>query len=53
MEGQGKNAEPVHMYWESLLKMIQDKQINPLKMVTHCVDLNKVYYKFDEKADSM
>jgi threonine dehydrogenase-like Zn-dependent dehydrogenase len=41
---------PVYMYWDSLLKMIQDKQIDPLKIVTHCVDLDKVYYKFDEKA---
>jgi len=36
--------------------MIQDKQIKPLKMVTHRVrleDLDKVYYAFDKKEDGM
>ena len=52
----GNGQAPVHLYWESLLKMIQDKQIDPLKMVSHRVrieDLDKVYYKFDDKADGM
>lgn len=52
----GNGQAPVHLYWESLLKMIQDKQIKPLKMVTHRVDLedlDKVYYAFDKKEDGM
>jgi len=52
----GNGQAPVHLYWESLLKMIQDKQIKPLKMVTHRVrleDLANVYYAFDKKEDGM
>lgn len=52
----GNGQAPVHLYWESLLKMIQDGQIDPLKMVSHRVrveDLDKVYYKFEDKADGM
>ena len=52
----GNGQAPVHLYWESLLKMIQDKQITPMKMVTHRVrleDLDKVYYAFDKKEDNM
>ncbi|KAF2680954.1 GroES-like protein [Lentithecium fluviatile CBS 122367] len=52
----GNGQAPVHLYWESLLKMIQDKQIDPLKMVSHRVrleDLDKVYYKFENKEDGM
>jgi threonine dehydrogenase-like Zn-dependent dehydrogenase len=36
--------------------MIQDGQIDPLKMVSHRVrleDLDKVYYKFENKEDGM
>jgi threonine dehydrogenase-like Zn-dependent dehydrogenase len=52
----GNGQAPVHKYWESLLKMIQDGQIDPLKMVTHRVDmadLDKVYYKFNDRADGI
>jgi threonine dehydrogenase-like Zn-dependent dehydrogenase len=52
----GNGQAPVHLYWESLLKMIQEKKIDPLKMVSHRVrleDLDKVYYKFEDKADGM
>lgn len=52
----GNGQAPVHMYWESLLKMIQDEQIDPMKMVSHRVrleDLDKVYYKFENKEDGM
>jgi threonine dehydrogenase-like Zn-dependent dehydrogenase len=52
----GNGQAPVHKYWESLLKMIQEKQIHPSKMVTHRVrleDLDKVYYKFENKEDGM
>ncbi|KAF2737142.1 GroES-like protein [Polyplosphaeria fusca] len=52
----GNGQAPVHLYWESLLKMIQEGKIDPMKMVSHRVrleDLDKVYYKFDAKEDGM
>jgi len=52
----GNGQAPVWLYWEKLLKMIQDGTIDPLKMVSHRVrleDTDKVYYKFEEKADGM
>ncbi|KAF2268216.1 GroES-like protein [Lojkania enalia] len=52
----GNGQAPVHKYWESLLAMIQEGKIDPLKMVSHRVrleDLGKVYYKFENKEDEM
>ena len=52
----GNGQAPVHLYWEKLLGMIQKGEIDPLKMVTHRVrvdDLDKVYYKFENKEDGM
>lgn len=52
----GNGQAPVHMYWEMLLKMIQDGKIDPLKMLSHRVrveDLDKVYYKFQKREDGM
>ncbi|KXT08358.1 hypothetical protein AC579_9939 [Pseudocercospora musae] len=52
----GNGQAPVHLYWEDLLKRIQEGEIDPLKMVTHRVrmeDLDKVYYKFEKKEDGM
>jgi threonine dehydrogenase-like Zn-dependent dehydrogenase len=52
----GNGQAPVWLYWEKLLKMIQDGTIDPLKMVTHRVrleDTDKVYYKFEAKDDGM
>lgn len=52
----GNGQAPVHLYWEKLLKMIQDNEIDPLKMVSHRVDMEdlaKVYYKFEKKEDGM
>ena len=52
----GNGQAPVHLYWESLLRMIEDGQIDPLKMVSHRValeDLDKVYVKFEKKEDGM
>ncbi|KAF2638465.1 S-glutathione dehydrogenase [Massarina eburnea CBS 473.64] len=52
----GNGQAPVHLYWESLLKMIQDGQIDPLKMVSHRVrleDLDKVYTAFENRDDGM
>jgi len=52
----GNGQAPVQLYWEKLLKMIEDGEIDPLKMVSHRVsmdDLDKVYYKFEKKEDGM
>jgi len=52
----GNGQAPVHLYWEKLLKMIQEGKIDPLKMVTHRVrieDMAEVYYAFDKKEDGM
>lgn len=52
----GNGQAPVHMYWERLLKMIESGEIEPLKMVTHRVDISEldtVYYKFEKKEDGM
>jgi threonine dehydrogenase-like Zn-dependent dehydrogenase len=52
----GNGQAPVVKYWEELLKMIQDGKLDPTQMLSHRVrleDLDKVYYKFDKKEDSM
>jgi threonine dehydrogenase-like Zn-dependent dehydrogenase len=52
----GNGQAPVHLHWEKLLQMIEKGQIDPLKMVSHRVqlaDLDKIYYKFDKKEDGM
>jgi threonine dehydrogenase-like Zn-dependent dehydrogenase len=52
----GNGQAPVHLYWEKLLGMIQSGEIDPLKMVSHRVDvkdLDKVYYKFNEREKGM
>ena len=51
----GNGQAPVHLYWEQLLKMIQEGKIHPEKMLSHRVDLDEldtVYYKFDERAEA-
>lgn len=52
----GNGQAPVQRYWEDLLKKIQSGEIQPYKMVSHRVrveDLDKVYYKFENKEDGM
>jgi len=52
----GNGQAPVQKYWKDLLKMVQEGKIDPLKMVSHRVrleDLDKVYYKFENKEDGM
>ena len=52
----GNGQAPVHLYWHELLKKSQSGEIDPLMMVTHRVrveDLDKVYAKFDARADGM
>ncbi|KAI1761973.1 GroES-like protein [Hypoxylon sp. FL1150] len=52
----GNGQAPVHKYWEELLKMIQNGELDPLQMVSHRVrveDLDKVYVKFEKREDGM
>ena len=52
----GNGQAPVHKYWEELLAMIRRGELDPLQMVSHRVrleDLDKVYYKFEKREDSM
>ena len=52
----GNGQAPVHMYWEKLLKMIQDGELEPLNMVSHRVlmeELDIVYKKYDERMEGM
>jgi threonine dehydrogenase-like Zn-dependent dehydrogenase len=52
----GNGQAPVHLYWEKLLKMLENGELDPLEMVTHRVDVSDlatVYDKFEKKADGM
>jgi len=52
----GNGQAPVHMYWEDLLKKIQDGSIEPLKMLSHRValeELETVYKKYDAREQGM
>jgi len=52
----GNGQAPVHKYWEEMLEMIQKGEVDPGQMISHRVrleDLDKVYYKFDNKEDGM
>jgi threonine dehydrogenase-like Zn-dependent dehydrogenase len=52
----GNGQAPVHKYWEKLLKMTQDGELEPLNMVSHRVlleELHIVYKKFDSRMEGM
>ena len=52
----GNGQAPVHLYWEHLLKLIQEDKIHPLNMISHRVDLDDlvaVYDAFEQKSDGM
>lgn len=52
----GNGQAPVHKYWGELLEQIQKGVLDPMQMVSHRVrleDLDKVYYAFERKDDSM
>ena len=52
----GNGQAPVHLYWEDLLKKIQDGSIEPLKMVSHRVlldELEEVYKRYDAREQGM
>ena len=48
----GNGQAPVHLYWEDLCRRIEKGEIDPLRMVSHRVDvadLEQVYHKFDKR----
>ncbi|KAK4937240.1 hypothetical protein LTR10_022072 [Elasticomyces elasticus] len=48
----GNGQAPVHMYWEELLKKIQDGSLEPLNMVTHRVrleEMDELYKRFNAR----
>jgi len=52
----GNGQAPVHLYWEKLLKYIQEDKIHPYSMLSHRVlmdDLENVYKTFEAKGDQM
>lgn len=52
----GNGQAPVHLYWEDLLKKIQDGSIDPYRMLSHRVkleDLEKVYMDYDARKEGM
>ncbi|KAI4164007.1 MAG: hypothetical protein LQ342_002504 [Letrouitia transgressa] len=52
----GNGQAPVHLYWQDLLKKIQDGSLDPTIMLSHRVDLSEMdtlYQKFDQRADNL
>lgn len=52
----GNGQAPVHLYWEDLLKKIQDGSLEPLRMVSHRValdELEEVYRRYDAREKGM
>ncbi|MCJ1475370.1 hypothetical protein MMC13_004032 [Lambiella insularis] len=52
----GNGQAPVHLYWEQLLKMIQEGKTDPYAMLSHRVDIaemDAVYGVFDKRGDHM
>lgn len=48
----GNGQAPVHKYWEELLEHIRNGKIEPLRMVSHRVqldDMEQVYNHFDKR----
>ncbi|MCJ1311728.1 hypothetical protein MMC25_005401 [Agyrium rufum] len=52
----GNGQAPVQLYWEDLLKKIQDKTIHPEIMLTHRFDVSEldiIYDKFNKREDGI
>lgn len=52
----GNGQAPVHLYWEDLLKKIQDGSIDPLRMVSHRVDISEMeelYKRYDAREKGL
>lgn len=46
----------MHLYWQDLLRKIQDGSLDPTIMLSHRVDLSEMdtlYQKFDQRADHL
>lgn len=52
----GNGQAPVQLYWEDLLKKLQDGSLNALNMVTHRVkidELEKIYELYNAREEGM
>ena len=52
----GNGQAPVHLYWEQLLKMIQDDKLDPYVMLSHRVaveEMDILYQKFNKYEDHL
>lgn len=52
----GNGQAPVHLYWEELMKKIQDGSIDPYHMLSHRVKLEEMetlYSKYDERMEGL
>lgn len=52
----GNGQAPVHLYWEELLKKIQDGSIDPYRMLSHRVDLSQMeelYTRYDAREQGL
>ena len=52
----GNGQAPVHLYWEKLLKLIQENKIDTTEMLSHRLlidDMDIIYDKFNKREDSL
>lgn len=52
----GNGQAPVHLYWEDLMKKIEDGSIEPLNMVSHRVrleEMEELYNRYDQREQGL
>ncbi|KAL8679410.1 MAG: hypothetical protein Q9186_004287 [Xanthomendoza sp. 1 TL-2023] len=52
----GNGQAPVHLYWEDLLKKLQNKSLDSSIMLSHRINIDEMdtlYEKFDARADNI
>lgn len=52
----GNGQAPVHLYWQDLLKKLQDGSLDSSIMLSHRVDIDEMetlYEKFEARADNL
>ena len=52
----GNGQAPVHLYWQDLLKMLQDGSLDASIMLSHRVDISEMdtlYRKYDKREDNI
>ena len=52
----GNGQAPVHLYWEDLLKKIQEGTIEPYRMLSHrcrLEDMEEIYKRYDARQEGM